>query len=111
MAEFRKELLQNLNAILQSTNQQITQASDVIITYGTSWIYKLKSTNQVVANCHKVPQNQFEKELLSVETIEKAVQNTINLIQQINPNCNLVFTISPVRHIKDGFIELTTPVQ
>lgn len=99
------ELLQNLNAILKSTNQQIAQATHVIITYGTAWVYQLKATNQVVANCHKVPQNQFEKELLSVETIEKSIQNTINLIQKVNPNCHFIFTISPVRHLKDGFVE------
>ncbi len=98
-------LLQNLNANLKSTNQQIAQASHVIITYGSSWIYKLKSTNQVVANCHKVPQDQFEKVLLSVETIEKSIQNIVHLIQKVNPNCHFIFTISPVRHLKDGFVE------
>ena len=97
--------LDNLNAILVAKNQQITKSTHVIITYGTSWIYKLKSTNEVVANCHKVAQSEFEKEILSVETIEKSIQNTIDLIRKANPNCNIIFTISPVRHIKDGFIE------
>jgi hypothetical protein len=101
----KDELLSILNSLLQLTNQQITQSTHVIITYGTSWIYKLKSTNQVVANCHKVPQNQFEKVLLSVETIEKSIQNTVHLIQKVNPNCHFIFTISPVRHLKDGFVE------
>jgi hypothetical protein len=65
----------------------------------------LKSSNEIVANCHKVPQNQFDKEILSITTIEKSMQNTIDLIQQINPDCHIVFTVSPVRHIKDGFVE------
>ncbi len=103
--EDKEEFIQNLNGILKSTNDQITKSTHIIITYGTSWIYKLKSSNEVVANCHKVPQNQFIKEILAVEIIEKAIQKTIDLINKVNPNCNIIFTISPVRHIKDGFIE------
>ena len=68
-------------------------------------VYRNKVSNEIVANCHKVAQNQFDKEILSVETIEKSIQNTIDLVKKINPNCNFIFTISPVRHIKDGFVE------
>ena len=103
--ENKEDFLSNLNQILKETNQQLTSASHIIITYGTSWVYKLKSSGIVVANCHKVPQNQFNKEILSVEEIEKSIQNTLDLIQKVNPNCNVIFTISPVRHLKDGFIE------
>jgi len=101
----KEDFLSNLNQILKETNQQLTDATHIIITYGTSWIYKLKSSNEVVANCHKVPQNHFDKEILSVEGIAKSIQNTLDLIQKVNPNCNVIFTISPVRHLKDGFIE------
>ena len=103
--ENKEVFLSNLNQILKETNQQLMDATHIIITYGTSWIYKLKSSNEVVANCHKVPQNQFDKEILSVEEIEKSIQNTLDLIQKVNPNCNVIFTISPVRHLKDGFVE------
>ena len=101
----KEDFLLNLNQILKETNQQLTDATHIIITYGTSWIYKLKSSNEVVANCHKVPQNQFDKEILSVEDIENSIQNTLDVIQKVNPKCNVVFTISPVRHLKDGFVE------
>ena len=101
----KEEFLQILNEFVKSTNNQITEASHIIITYGTSWVYRNKVSEKVVANCHKVPQNQFDKEILSVETIEKSIQNTINLIEKVNPKCAIIFTISPVRHIKDGFIE------
>ncbi len=103
--ENKEEFLDNLNSILESTNNQITKTTHLIITYGTSWVYRNKTLNEVVANCHKVSQNQFEKELLSVEIIEKAIDNTIILIKKINPDCHFIFTISPVRHIKDGFVE------
>ena len=97
--------LQNLNQILESTYHQIAKSTHLIITYGTSWVYRNIASNEIVANCHKVPQNQFVKEILSVEAIEQSIQNTIDVIKSVNPNCAFVFTISPVRHIKDGFIE------
>ena len=101
----KEDFLVILNRVLLENFNAFSNATHIIITYGTSWVYRNKTSNEVVANCHKVPQNQFEKEILSVETIEKSIQNTISLIQKINPNCNFIFTISPVRHIKDGFVE------
>lgn len=97
--------LQNLNQILEEANKQITKSTHIIITYGTSWIYRNKSSKKIVANCHKVSQSQFDKEILSVATIEEAIQNTVDLIRKVNPACHFIFTISPVRHIKDGFAE------
>ncbi|WP_016988239.1 GSCFA domain-containing protein [Flavobacterium sp. ACAM 123] len=99
------ELLKDLNTIIQSMMKEISEATHVIITYGTSWVYRNKESNEIVANCHKVPQKQFEKHLLSIAVIQKSIQNTIYLIQSINPEVKIVFTISPVRHLKDGFVE------
>ena len=101
----RQELLETLNKTLEVTNKQLKEATHIIITYGTSWIYRNVESEQIVANCHKVPQKQFLKELLAVDTIQKSIQDTINLIQTLNPNVKFIFTISPVRHIKDGFVE------
>jgi hypothetical protein len=101
----RQELLETLNKAISETNKQLKEATHIIITFGTSWIYRNLEKEEVVANCHKVPQKQFSKELLSVEVIQNSIQNTINLIQSLNPNINFIFTISPVRHIKDGFVE------
>ncbi len=97
--------LEKLNRILHYFRTQTIEATHYIITYGTSWIYRNKTSNTIVANCHKVAQNQFNKEILSVEVIEKSIQNTIDLVKKVNPNCQFIFTISPVRHIKDGFVE------
>lgn len=101
----KEELIANLNDIVKSTRQQISEATHIIITYGTSWVYRNLASNAIVANCHKVPQKQFGKEILSVAIIENSIQNTIDLIQKINPKANIVFTVSPVRHLKDGFVE------
>jgi hypothetical protein len=101
----KEEFLKKLNTLLSQTHSQIGTLTHCLITYGTSWVYRNKSSNKIVANCHKVPQSQFDKEILSVEIIEKSIQNTIDLIQKVNPNCTFIFTVSPVRHIKDGFVE------
>jgi lysophospholipase L1-like esterase len=101
----REELLETLNKAISETFKHLKEASHIIITYGTSWVYRNIESDEIVANCHKVPQKQFLKELLPVEVIQKSIQNTINLIQTLNPDVNFIFTVSPVRHIKDGFAE------
>lgn len=103
----KEAFLNSLNCLIDSTNQQITEATHFLFTYGTAWVYRNIESNQIVANCHKVPQKQFTKELLTVETIQTAIKNTISLIQSVNPEAKFTFTVSPVRHIKDGFVENT----
>ena len=103
----KNEFLQNLNSILEITNCQIIKSTHILITLGTAWVYKNIESKQIVANCHKVPQKQFTKELLSVEAIQESLENIISLISSVNKATKHIFTVSPVRHIKDGFIENT----
>ena len=99
--------LESLNDLIRSTNKQLSDSTHIIITLGTSWVYRNIESNEIVANCHKVPQKQFTKELLSIHQTEESLQSIISLIHSVNPNCNFIFTVSPVRHIKDGFTENT----
>ncbi len=101
----KEELLRKLNDGLKDTRQQISQSTHIIITLGTAWVYRKNASNVIVANCHKVPQKEFSKDLLSVDTIVKSLENTIGLIKSTNPNAQIIFTVSPVRHLKDGFVE------
>lgn len=101
----KEAYLAKLNEIINSTNKHISTLSHCLITLGTSWVYRHIETNEIVANCHKVPQKQFVKELLSIAQIEESLRNIISEILVINPNCKFIFTVSPVRHIKDGFVE------
>ena len=101
----KDNLLKDLNANIELTNQQIQQSTHIIITLGTAWVYKHKETDSIVANCHKVPQKKFSKELLSEEELQKSITHAINLIKRINTEVIIIFTISPVRHLKDGFVE------
>ena len=101
----REELLETLNKAIEVTHTYIKNTSHIIITYGTSWVYRNIESEEIVANCHKVPQKQFSKELLTVDVIQTSIQNTIDLIESLNPDVKFIFTVSPVRHIKDGFAE------
>jgi lysophospholipase L1-like esterase len=100
-----EELLNKLNQAVEQTNQQINHSTHIIITLGTAWVYRFIETDQIVANCHKVPQKKFLKELLSVEAIAESLDAMVTLIREINPKANFIFTVSPVRHLKDGFVE------
>ena len=81
------------------------RANFCFLTFGTAWVYIYNSTDRIVANCHKLPQQHFSKRLLSVEEIGESLTRIAQLLKQINPSMQLVITISPVRHIKDGFLE------
>ena len=97
--------LEYLNDQLNAANQYLKNASNFIITLGTSWVYELKDSKKVVANCHKMPQSMFSKTLLTAESNAEALHNIIILIQKFNPKITTTITISPVRHFKDGFFE------
>ncbi len=103
----KDRLLANLNNGIEQTNQQINESTHIVITLGTSWVYRRIASNRIVANCHKLPQKQFLKELLSVEQITESLGAIVSLVKSVNPKANFIFTVSPVRHIKDGFIENT----
>lgn len=104
-ANSEKELLQNLNAALRECHIGIEKASDIIITLGTAWVYRHNSTGKIVANCHKVPQKEFTKELLTVEQIQSNLERLITKIHSINQKATIILTVSPVRHLRDGFVE------
>jgi hypothetical protein len=101
----KTEFLTTLNQLIDITNGHLEKATHCLITLGTSWVYKHIESDALVANCHKVSQKQFVKELISVADIEASLKRIVSEIQVINPNCKFIFTISPVRHSKDGFVE------
>lgn len=88
----------NLRAALQS-------ASVLVLTFGTSWGYRHRETGQIVANCHKFPQQDFQKELAKIEEMEALWLSVLDEIQTAFPQLKIVITVSPVRHIKDGLVE------
>ncbi|TRW25196.1 GSCFA domain-containing protein [Flavobacterium zepuense] len=101
----KEELLANLNTATASAHAEIKTATHLIITLGTAWVYREIASGNLVANCHKVPQKQFNKELLSAHAIQDSLSGIVNLVKEVNPAAHIIFTVSPVRHIKDGFTE------
>ena len=101
----KDEVIEELNKASAIINTALKNSSHIIITLGTSWVYRLLETDEIVANCHKVSQHKFKKELVSIVEINKSLSSIISLVRKVNPNINFIFTVSPVRHLKDGFIE------
>ncbi|GHV56457.1 hypothetical protein FACS1894182_03030 [Bacteroidia bacterium] len=95
-------VLKKINAAVASSSEFLRQAQILIITFGTATIYQLVSTGQIVSNCHKLPAREFEEKRLSIEQITQVWNDLIRDIRMINPHLNIVFTVSPIRHWKDG---------
>ena len=104
-ASSKEEALNQLNQGSALINTALKSSTHIIITLGTSWVYRFLASGKIVANCHKVPQHKFKKELLPITEINKSLSSIISLVRKVNPNINFIFTISPVRHLRDGFIE------
>ncbi len=99
------EVVTGINKTIANASDYLRTATHVIITLGTAWGYRLNETGILVANCHKVPQSRFSKELASVTAIEEDIIRIRENLRAVNPGIHLIFTISPVRHLKDGFVE------
>ena len=94
---------------LEIINKQTAEASGILrkchhlfITFGTSWVFKHKTNGIVVSNCHKLPAATFERYRLSVSQITETWIPLIDKMRSINPDLHLIFTVSPIRHLKDG---------
>jgi hypothetical protein len=83
----------------------LQKANFLIITFGTSWIYELKKTGQVVSNCHKVAASEFKRYRLEVPAIIGVYRELLDKLWRFNQNLRVVFTVSPIRHWKDGAVE------
>jgi hypothetical protein len=100
-----KELvLKNINKQIDESHRFLKNTDALFVTFGTSWYYQLKTNQKVVANCHKLPANRFSCKLLSVEEIVAAWTELIGQLKKFNPEIKLIFTISPIRHWKDGAV-------
>lgn len=97
-----EETLQNINDRLQQACQAMQQLDWLMLTFGTAYVYEQKETGKVVANCHKLPENNFSRRLLLVDEIVDEYTSLITSLAARNPNLKILFTVSPIRHIRDG---------
>ena len=91
-----------INSSMTSAADQLAKADVLILTLGTAWVYRLIETGEVVGNCHKVPERRFLRQRLQVQEIVDALAKILRRTSEINPRLRVIFTISPVRHLKDG---------
>lgn len=97
--------LQKINGRIESSHEFLKNADFLIITFGTAWAYQLENSLQVVSNCHKVPAGHFNRIRLAVHEIVEAYRYLMEELWAFNPNLKIVFTVSPIRHWKDGAVE------
>lgn len=101
----KDQCIKSINQEIAAAHKYLKEAQWLFITFGSSFVYKRKDTGNYVGNCHKVPASQFEKELLASEDIVKKYSDLILQLKKFNPNLKIVFTVSPVRYIRDGVVE------
>ena len=110
----KSECLNKINQSQNTAHQFLKDADWLLITLGSAFVYETsplaplqkESENAiVVANCHKVPTDKFNKKLLTVDEVSIALKEMIDEVKVFNPFIKIIFTISPVRHLRDGFVE------
>lgn len=101
----RDECLAKINQSLASGGIMLRESSHLIITLGTSWAYRLKASGEVVANCHKTKAAEFDRFFVDSNKAVEALREAIEAARSINPSLKIIFTVSPIRHIKDGLVE------
>ena len=101
--------LPDKQAALNRMNDRIQQGHDLLknahlltISLGTALVYRLKTTGQVVANCHKVPQHEFERKMATVSEMSQTLNAMLTRLHEYNPDLRIILTVSPIRHIADG---------
>jgi hypothetical protein len=96
--------LNKANEGLTEMHSRLIQSSCIFITLGTSIVFENKNKH-VVNNCHKLPSELFNKRFLSLSEMDSALSNVLEKLQQVNPNVKIVFTVSPIRHLRHGASE------
>jgi hypothetical protein len=101
-AEDPHKALEKINRKFTEAALFLKNAGYLIITFGTARCYRWKKTGMIVSNCHKIPSDQFVSELLTVKEISDLWNFELDRLSDLYPGLRVIFTISPVRHLKDG---------
>lgn len=101
----KNQCLSQINSQIGLVNHHLRTTNWCILTLGSSWVYRYSKTDELVANCHKIPQSEFSKEILSVPEIIRFIESSVTALKTIKPDIKIILTVSPVRYLKDGFIQ------
>lgn len=99
-----REILSKINSCITEGHEYLKQCRHLFLTIGTSWIYRLANNGSIAANCHKFPADYFRHELLSAASIADNLSECLLSLKNFNPDLNIIFTVSPVRHWKEGAV-------
>ena len=94
-------LARRLVETIGATHYFVKEATTIILTYGTAWVYERTDTGQIVANCHKLPAANFTRSLYSQKKFIESFDVFYAALKKINPSVQIILTVSPVRHIRD----------
>lgn len=97
-----QDCLKKINSRLDVAYEFLQTTDYLLITFGTAWVFEEKKSGRVVSNCHKIPASEFIRRRLSVEEIVILFTDLINKLRTQLPNLKIVFSVSPIRHFKDG---------
>ena len=98
----KQATIDRMNQRIEQGHNALREAQLLTITLGTAIVYRLKSTGEVVANCHKVPQHEFERKMASVSDMTRELDSMLTSLHAFNPELRVILTVSPIRHIADG---------
>lgn len=101
----QQKCLDKINGSIKLAASHLRKSKYLIITFGTAWVYKYLQSDKIVSNCHKIPAKEFERIKLGVEDIFVEWAKLINRLNELNKNLKIIFTVSPVRHWKDGAVQ------
>lgn len=100
-----EKCLEKINFRLDQSSKLLHQVNVIFITFGTAWSYLLIGTDRIVSNCHKQPAAKFDCFRLTTNQISDAYYELIRKLHMINPQVKIIFSVSPVRHWKDGPVD------
>ena len=101
-AETEEACLRIINERLEASARFLRDSKRLIITFGTAWVYRLKDTGEIVANCHKMPEKMFVRSRFSIGEIVGIFNDVLEDLWLYFPDVTVLFTVSPIRHWKDG---------
>lgn len=99
------QTLENSNKSIEIAHEYLSELDFLVITFGTSIGYRHIEQDRLVSNCHKVPNNQFERHFLEDKRMFDSVSTAINQLIETRPDLQIIFTVSPVRHTKEGLVD------
>ena len=99
----KDELLARMNGTMHEVADFLREADVLVVTLGTAIIYRLRESGMLVANCHKQPDSLFARECMTAYDIADQWKMLLRLLQSVNPRLKVIFTVSPIRHKRDGY--------